>query len=75
MGRMRARMRLIVEHEKVLERLHDLLSRAACTGKHIHDANVVATMLAHGVETLVTINVEDFSRFAADVRVVNLGDA
>jgi hypothetical protein len=36
---------------------------------------VVATMLVHGVETLVTINVEDFRRFSTEVRVVNLRDA
>ena len=38
-----------------------------CGGKQVHDANVVATMLAHGAGTVVTMNVEDFARFGRHV--------
>lgn len=41
-------------------------------GKQVHDANVVATMLVHGVQTLVTMNVCDFSRFGDLVHVTTL---
>lgn len=32
-------------------------------GKQVHDANIVATMLAHGETRLLTFNVADFRRF------------
>ena len=38
------------------------------------EPNVVATMLVHGVEVLVTSNVADFSRFADQVQVIDLPD-
>jgi len=34
-------------------------------GKQVHDANLVATMLVHGVTRLLTFNVADFRRFGA----------
>ncbi len=40
-----------------LARIHDL------RGKRIHDANIVATMMAHGIRALVTQNLEDFALF------------
>lgn len=70
---LRTRLHLLVEDGKVNERLLDLLDAVECTGKQVHDANVVATMLVHGVDTLVTINVGDFARFAGRVQVVGLG--
>jgi predicted nucleic acid-binding protein len=36
------------------------------------DANVIATMLAHGVGTVITMNVEDFTRFERYVSLVGL---
>ncbi len=69
---LRGRLRLMAEHEKVADRLADLLDAVDCAGKQVHDANVVATMLVHGVDTLITSNVEDFVRFGDHVRVVAL---
>ena len=43
-----------------------------CSGKQVHDANVVATMLTHGIETVVTINVDDFARYDDHIVVVPL---
>lgn len=37
-----------------------------------HDANVVATMLAHGVGTVVTMNLADFARFERYLSLVEL---
>jgi predicted nucleic acid-binding protein len=34
------------------------------SGRQVHDANVVATMLEHGVRRLLTFNAADFRRFA-----------
>ena len=43
-----------------------------CGGKQVHDANVIATMLAHGVGTVVTMNLADFARFERYVGLVEL---
>jgi predicted nucleic acid-binding protein len=60
------------ESEKVSTRLQTLLAVVDCRGKQMHDANVVATMLTHGVHTVVTINVDDFARYDDHVEVVPL---
>lgn len=52
--------------------LLNLLSQVACTGKQVHDANIVATMLAHGIPNLLTNNIKDFTRFAPFITVVPL---
>ncbi len=70
---LRTRLHLLAEDEKVSERLLDLLDAVECLGQQVHDANVVATMLVHGVDTVVTINTGDFARFAGHVQVVGLG--
>ena len=56
----------------VTSHLLNLLAAAACAGKQVHDANIVATMLAHGIPNLLTHNVADFSRFAAYITVIPL---
>jgi predicted nucleic acid-binding protein len=66
------RLRLLDENEKVNTRLLALLDDVACRGKQVHDANIVATMLVHGVDTLVTLNVDDFVRFEKLVRIRDL---
>jgi predicted nucleic acid-binding protein len=66
------RLRVLDENEKVNLRLLTLLDDIRCAGKQVHDANIVATMLVHGVDTLVTINVDDFARFEKLVRVRKL---
>ncbi|MGH9302897.1 MAG: type II toxin-antitoxin system VapC family toxin [Acidimicrobiales bacterium] len=70
---LRPRLNLLAEHSKVSDCLLQLLEAVECTGKQVHDANVVATMLVHGVDTIVTMNVDDFARFGERVRVIDLG--
>jgi predicted nucleic acid-binding protein len=38
----------------------------------VDDANVVATMLAHGVEAVVTMNLDDFGRFGQFVSLIGM---
>ena len=38
-------------------------------GKQIHDANIVATMLAHDIPCLLTHNAKDFERFGEIVTI------
>jgi predicted nucleic acid-binding protein len=52
--------------------LSRLLSVVPCAGKQIHDANVVATMMANNIQRLLTHDVAHFQRFASHVSVESL---
>jgi predicted nucleic acid-binding protein len=67
----RGRVRLLDGGSKVADRLLELLADIECAGKRVHDANVVATMLVHGIGTLVTENAEDFRRFSDRIEIVS----
>lgn len=66
------RMRLLAEDDRVTTLLLALLDDRQGSGKHIHDANIVAVMLVHGIETIVTQNPDDFRRYDSDIRVLPL---
>ena len=68
----RERTTILAEDAKVVERLLSLLADVECGGKQIHDANVVATMLVNGIGTIVTMNLDDFSRFGGYVSLLRL---
>lgn len=55
--------------------LFRLLDVVPCSGKQVRDANIVATMTAHGVRVLVTLNPRDFERFVPAIEVTGLGAA
>lgn len=63
------------DHALVTHQLVLLMSQVPTGGKQIHDANIVATMLAYDIPRLVTFNVEDFRRFVGFVDVVNAAAA
>ncbi|MCI5150221.1 MAG: PIN domain-containing protein [Candidatus Electrothrix sp. MAN1_4] len=56
----------------VTEQLLELAETVSVSGKQIHDANIVATMLVNDVHELLTHNVSDFKRFSAYIEVVPL---
>lgn len=68
----RERTTLLAEDPRVADRLLRLLDDVECGGKQVHDANVVATMLVHGVGTVVTMNTGDFERFASYISLLEL---
>lgn len=41
-------------------------------GRQIHDANIVATMVAHGEERLVTFDQDDFRRYGDRIVLVDI---
>jgi len=41
----------------------NLVFKHQVSGKNVHDARLVAAMLAHGITHLLTFNVKDFKRF------------
>ena len=47
----------------VTDRLLALCREVSVGGRQIHDANIVATMLAHGERRLLTFNTADFRRY------------
>lgn len=67
----RRRMMFLEETEKVAVRLDSLVSESAIHGKRIHDANIVATMLVHGIQVLLTLNPRDFAPFCDLVDIRN----
>jgi hypothetical protein len=68
----RERTAFLAEDARVADRLQGLPADVECSGKQVHDANVVATMLAPGVGTVVTMNLADFARFERYVSLVEL---
>jgi len=66
------RTRLLHDNEQAWDRLRTLVSSYPCSGKQIHDANLVATALASGVTKLVTANSGDFSRFSPEMDIIDL---
>jgi predicted nucleic acid-binding protein len=53
----------------VRKRLLSLLATYPVAGKQVHDANIVATMLANGITRLLTFNIADFRRFAGLITI------
>jgi predicted nucleic acid-binding protein len=53
----------------VTQQLAQLLSSVSCADKQVHDANIIATMIASDIRRLLTHNVTDFRRFATYVTV------
>jgi predicted nucleic acid-binding protein len=57
------------ETAAVRAKLLELLRAYPTTGKQVHDANIVATMLASGIDRLLTLNIEDMKRFGDQITV------
>jgi predicted nucleic acid-binding protein len=56
----------------VTRQLVALLQEFPTGGKQVHDANIVATMLVHQIDTLLTINVDDMRRFEPKIKIIPL---
>ena len=64
---------VLEDGQAVMDMLASLCREVPVGGKQVHDANIVATMLAHGERRLLTLNVRDFRRFGQRVELVALG--
>jgi predicted nucleic acid-binding protein len=67
-----SRYRIAEDGQSVTDQFLVLLGTVPVGGKQVHDANIVATMLAHGLKRLLTHNVADFRRFSAWIDVIPL---
>ena len=56
----------------VTESLLSLCREVSVGGQQIHDANIVATMLAHGERRLLTFSISDFRRFEDRMELMGL---
>jgi predicted nucleic acid-binding protein len=68
----RKRFDVLSETADVLDELLALVDRVNVSGKQIHDANIVATMRAHGIRRPLTHNVSDFLRFDETIEIEGL---
>jgi len=58
-----ARFEILEDGPEVSSTLGALCREVPVAGKQVHDANIVATMLAHGEHRLLIFNRRDFRRF------------
>lgn len=64
------RFTVLEDGPEVWDQLIELTRHCSFGGRQVHDANVVATMLAYGERRLLTVNETDFARFAPLIEVV-----
>ena len=57
------------DNSLVTEQLIKLLGDFKIGGKQVHDANIVATMLAFDIPCLLTHNIKDFQRFEGLIKI------
>ena len=57
---------------QVTNTLIALCREVTVNGRQIHDANIVATMLAHGERRLLTFNSTDFRRYGDRIELVGI---
>lgn len=60
------------EDHRVTAQWLRLLDTIPLAGRQVHDANIVATMLAYRIDQLVTHNVDDFKRFTKLITILPL---
>ncbi|HSG38791.1 MAG TPA: PIN domain-containing protein [Thermoanaerobaculia bacterium] len=70
LGTLQRELKVLDETSPVTGKLIELAVKHGVSGKQMHDANIVATMLVHGVGRLLTYNVDDFVRFRGEIDLV-----
>lgn len=65
---------VLEENMSVLEECLRLVQQFDVLGKQVHDCNIVATMIAHGVRHLATRNAADFRRYGSLLSVEAVTD-
>ena len=64
------RFTVLEDGPPVWDQLIELSRRCSFGGRQVHEANIVATMLAHGERRLLTFNEADFRRFGALIEII-----
>ena len=68
--RLAAAFEVLEDGPAVTDRLVSLCRQTPVGGRQIHDANIVATMLAYGERRLLTFNAADFRRYGDRIELV-----
>lgn len=58
----------------VTEQLIKLFGDFKIAGKQVHDANIVATMLANDIPCLLAYNIKDFQRYEKIIRIESINN-
>lgn len=58
---------LLPETPAIFSEWLELVGKHGVSGKQVHDARLAATAKAHGIENLLTLNVDDFKRLSLNV--------
>ena len=69
--RFAAAFEVLEDGPAVTDRLVSLCRQVPVGGRQVHDANIVATMLAYGERRLLTFNAADFRRYADHIELVS----
>ena len=70
-GRLTGSFEILEDGPLVTELLLALCREVPAGGRQIHDANIVATMLARGERRLLTFNTADFRRYGDRIELVD----
>ena len=62
---------ILEDGPQAMETLAALCREIPVGGKQVHDANIVATMLAHGERRLLTFNIRDFRRYTDHIELMD----
>lgn len=74
-ARLGAAFEILEDGPSVTDALAALCREVPVAGKQIHDANIVATMLAHGERRLLTFDARGFRRYERRIELVDMGVA
>jgi len=55
---------LVDENREIFREWERLVQMHSIIGKNVHDARIVAQMLVHGIDNILTFNTKDFKRFS-----------
>ena len=67
-----AHFEILEDGPDVTEMLAELCRTVLVAGKQVHDANIVATMLARSERQLMKSNVKDYRRFGDRITLVDM---
>lgn len=65
------RLFVLLPELPVQEAWERLVTQYGVSGKNAHDAHLIAAMMVHGIESILTFNAQDFLRYG-EVRVLDV---
>ena len=57
-------LRLLPDTSEIFPTWRDLVLRQKVSGIHVHDARIVAAMIVHNVDRILTFDLDDFRRYS-----------